>query len=196
MAGPDLFLSAKNSLLRKEPSMKKIAALLCTLLLGLGLFTGCSLLDHGTTSDEMVSISIEAEPASIANLKPELDELAHQYDPDGYMVGAVVTYQGNEAVDSRTGTINFTYFSQGEETQTATVLSYDMASRQVTEISYKDRSHVDVSQEAINEQCIAVSFDSLFTMLENDSSFGSKLDGANITLTITFDHEAITPSLI
>ena len=99
-------------------------------------------------------------------------------------------------MDSRTGTINFTYFSQGEETQTATVLSYDMASRQVTEISYKDRSHVDVSQEAINEQCIAVSFDSLFTMLENDSSFGSKLDGANITLTITFDHEAITPSLI
>ena len=176
--------------------MKKIAALLCTLLLGLGLFTGCSLLDPGTTSDEMVSISIEAEPASIANLKPALDELAHQYDPAGYMVGAVVTYQGNEAVDSRTGTINFTYFSQGGETQTATVLSYDMASRQVTEISYKDRSHVDVSQEAINEQCIAVSFDSLFTMLENDSSFGSKLDGANITLTITFDHEAITPSLI
>ena len=176
--------------------MKKIAALLCTLALSLGLFSGCSVFDPGTTSDEMVSIAIQAEPASIASLKPELDELAHQYDPDGYMVGAVVTYQGNEAVDSRTGTINFTYFSQGEETQTATVLSYDMASRQVTEISYKDRSHVDVSQEAINEQCIAVSFDSLFTMLENDSSFGGKLDGANITLTITFDHEAITPSLI
>ena len=171
--------------------MKKIAALLCTLALSLGLFSGCSVFDPGTTSDEMVSIAIQAEPASIASLKPELDELAHQYDPDGYMVGAVVTYQGNEAVDSRTGTINFTYFSQGEETQTATVLSYDMASRQV-----KDRSHVDVSQDAINEQCIQVSFESLFAMLENDSSFGSKLDGANITLTITFDHEAITPSLI
>lgn len=176
--------------------MKKIAVLLCTLLLGLGLFTGCSLFDSGTSSDEIVSISIEAEPASIADLKPELDQLAQQYDPDSYMVGAVVTYEGNDAVDSRTGTINFTYFSQGEETQTAIVLSYDMASRQVTEISYKERSYVDVSQEAINEQCIAVSFDSLFTMMENDSSFGSKLNGTNITLTITFDHEAITPSII
>lgn len=176
--------------------MKRLAVLFGTLLLGLGLFTGCSVLDPGTTSDEAVSIGVEAEPSSIANLKPELDELAHDYDPDGYMVGAVVTYQGNEAVDSRTGTINFTYFSQGEETQTATVLSYDMASRQVTEISYKDRSYVDVSQDPINEQCIQVSFESLFTMLENDSSFGSKLEGANITLTITFDHEAITPSLI
>ena len=191
-----MFLSLLFSLARKERSMKKIAALLCTLALSLGLFSDCSIFDPGTTSDEMVSIAIQAEPASIASLKPELDELAHQYDPDGYMVGAVVTYQGNEAVDSRTGTINFTYFSQGEETHTATVLSCDMASRQVTEISYKDRSHVDVSQDAINEQCIQVSFESLFAMLENDSSFGSKLDGANITLTITFDHEAITPSLI
>lgn len=176
--------------------MKKIAALLSALLLGMGLLTGCSLIDPGTTSDEMVSIPIQAEPASIANLKPELDQLAAQYDPDGYMVGAVVTYEGNEAVDTQTGTINFTYFSQGEETQTATVLSYDMASRQVTEISYKDRSHVDVSQQPINEQCIQVSFESLFAMLESDSSFGGKLNGANITLTITFDDQAITPSLI
>lgn len=177
----------------------KLLCLLCTTALLFGL-VGCSDKLKKESYKEEVSIAVKAEPISIEALEPEIKEIAAKYDAEGILTEAMAVYKGNDEVNSRKGTLYYTYCSHDEEAERATIviITYDMATKTVTQVSYEEGNglFVDAATDPVEATSIQATFDGLFQAVKENPSMGNKLGGVNIKLTMEFTSKGVDISLI
>ncbi len=160
------------------------------------IFTSCSPFGEQEAFDKKVSIDIDGEPLALSVVYDDIYSLALEYDKDAFLVGVMVTFEGESQLSSQKGIANFTFAHKDDEATTATVISYDMSEQKVTEISYKRRKRLKVSTEPMDESLLAASFESIFASFSEDPSFEKKLNGENIKLTVEFSSAGLTYTLI
>ena len=179
--------------------MKKLKLLLLLCVTCLCLLTGCEDYEKETYTEEPALV-LETEPTSISALIPEVEALVHEHDPDGILTQAMAVYKGNDQVNAQKGTLYYTYCSEDTETERSTIIivTYDIATKTVTELSYEEGNglFVDASTQAIEPTAILATFDALFQAIKDNPDMSNKLDGVNIKLTIEFTSEGVKISII
>lgn len=180
-------------------SLKTLCALLLVAVM-LTCFVSCDEFEK-ESYEETLDIVLETPPTSISALIPDIEEIVLALDPDGQLTQAMAVYSGDDEFNSRKGTLYYTYCSQDEENQRATIIivTYDIATSTVTNLSYEEGNglFVDADSEAVEETCIQITFDELFTALLADSSMSTKIaTGTNIKLTIEFNSTGVELSIL
>lgn len=177
----------------------KLLCLLCTAVL-LVCLSGCSDKLKKESYKEEVSIVVETEPTSIAALEAEMSKIAATYDENGILTEAMAVYKGNDEVNSKKGTLYYTYCSHDKEAERATIviLTYDMSTKTVTQVSYEEGNgmFVDAASDTVEPTSIQATFDALFQAVKDNPSMGNKLNGTNIKLTMEFTSTGVEISLI
>ena len=148
------------------------------------IFTSCSPFGEQEAFDKKVSIDIDGEPLALSVVYDDIYSLALEYDKDAFLVGVIVTFEGESQLSSQKGVANFTFAHTDDEATTA------------TDISYKRRKRLKVSTEPMDESLLAASFESIFASFSEDPSFEKKLNGENIKLTVEFSSAGLTYTLI